>query len=176
MGKRSNKPRHPRDYYKTPMAVADVLFEHLWEFKTFIEPCAGDGQLVRAINGSGACACVYAGDIEPQDPSIDTHDALRGLPENVEAECIVTNPPYMKEVLFPLMDLWIASGKPVFLLLNADFAYNKQSSKYMKKCEKIISVGRVKWFPESNHSSLENFAWFKFVGETTKTQFIGRKS
>jgi hypothetical protein len=62
MGKRSNFERIPRDFYPTPFAAVPPLIPYLHGIRTFAEPCAGDGALVRHLESFGL-RCVYAGDI-----------------------------------------------------------------------------------------------------------------
>ena len=64
MGKRSNFERREADFYPTPRAAAVPLIPYLAAggVKTFAEPCAGDGDLVRHLESFGL-HCAYAGDI-----------------------------------------------------------------------------------------------------------------
>ena len=62
MGKRSNFERRPADFYPTPRAAVMPLIPHLRGIRSFAEPCAGDGALVRHLEEFGL-RCVYAGDI-----------------------------------------------------------------------------------------------------------------
>jgi len=47
----------------------------------------------------------------------------------------------------------------------------------MAKCSKVVSVGRLKWFKDSKHTSTDNFCWYFWQkgarGDTT-TEFYGR--
>ena len=64
MGKRSNFERREADFYPTPRAAVVPLIPYLLGsgIRTFAEPCAGDGALVRHFKSFGL-RCVYAGDI-----------------------------------------------------------------------------------------------------------------
>ena len=62
MGKRSGFARLERDFYPTPFAAVPPLIPHLRGIRTFAEPCAGDGALVRHLE-TFELRCVYAGDI-----------------------------------------------------------------------------------------------------------------
>ena len=64
MGKRSNFERREADFYPTPRAAVVPLVPHLRRggIRTFAEPCAGDGALVRHLESFGL-RCVYSGDI-----------------------------------------------------------------------------------------------------------------
>jgi hypothetical protein len=69
MGKRSNFQRREADFYPTPRAAAVPLIPYLRGIRSFAEPCAGDGALVRHLESFGL-SCVYSGDVR------DGHDAL----------------------------------------------------------------------------------------------------
>lgn len=82
MSKRRKFERNPRDYYPTPYEAVPALIPHLiapytarGHVANFAEPCAGDGRLIRHLEKHGH-KCVYACDIEPQAPDIETQDCL----------------------------------------------------------------------------------------------------
>ena len=97
MGKRSSFERLPRDFYPTPFAAVPPLIPHLAGVRTFAEPCAGDGALVRHLEAHGL-RCTYHGDIS------DGRDALALTIEDVRgADAIVTNPPYRRDLMHALI-------------------------------------------------------------------------
>ncbi len=176
IGKRSSYELKPRDKYYTPLGAVKPLAEHFAEGVTYAEPCAGSGKLVEAFQEvSPNSLCVLALDIEPEAPWILECDAnTLTAPQLDNCKIILTNPPFTYSVLSPLMDLWI-SLKPTVLLLPADFAHNKRFSKYLRVCEKIVSIGRVRWIEGTKMSSVENFAWYFFdKGKAGDTKFYGR--
>ena len=61
MGKRSNFERREADFYPTPRAVLPLI-PHLRGIRSFAEPCAGAGDLVRHLEEFGL-RCTYSGDI-----------------------------------------------------------------------------------------------------------------
>ena len=97
MGKRSSFERRPADFYPTPKAAVAPLIPVLRAggIRTFAEPCAGDGDLVRHLEGFGL-RCVYAGDIRTgQDAlAVEQYGAI---------DCIITNPPWSRDVLHGLI-------------------------------------------------------------------------
>jgi hypothetical protein len=95
MGKRSNFERIPRDFYPTPAAAVPPLIPHLRGVRSFAEPCAGDGALVRHLEGFGL-RCVYAGDIR------DGQDAL-ALDDYGNADAIISNPPWSRDQMHRLI-------------------------------------------------------------------------
>lgn len=158
MGKRSNFERVERDFYPTPYAAVSPLLSHLAPRRLFVEPCAGDGALVRHLEGAGH-ACVAALDIEPIGPNIRCGDALSDpLPVG---PMFITNPPWDRKVLHPLIER-LSAIAPTWLLFDADWMHTKQSAPYIPWLRKIVSVGRVKWIPDSKMTGKDNCAWYLF--------------
>src|SRR3954470_5796311 len=73
MGKRSNFERREADFYPTPLAAVVPLIPYLRSVKSFAEPYAGNGDLVRHLESFGL-ACVYSGDVRSgQDALVLDH-------------------------------------------------------------------------------------------------------
>ena len=171
MGKRSDFERKPRDFYPTPFAAVEPLVKHLTQGFTFAEPCAGDGQLCRHLEYFGGI-CMWASDIEPQLGGIHKNDFSEiGDDEVLESNYIITNPPWNRSLLHPMIEHFIKL-RPTWLLFDADWAHTKQSAPYIKHCGEIISVGRIKWF--GNMTGKDNCAWYLFDREVNNTIFYGR--
>ena len=98
MGKRSKFERREADFYPTPYPAVLPLIPFLRResVKTFAEPCAGAGDLVRVL-GSFGFHCVYAGDIR-------TGQDAFAIGSYGNADAIITNPPWSRDVLHPLID------------------------------------------------------------------------
>ena len=73
MGKRSNFERRPGDFYPTPRAAVVPLIPYLGGIRSFAEPCAGDGNLVRHLESFGL-RCVYSGDIRDGQDALERDD------------------------------------------------------------------------------------------------------
>jgi hypothetical protein len=172
MGKRSSFERIPRDFYPTPAEAVAPLLPHLASETLFAEPCAGDGALVRHLEAAGH-KCIAAGDIEPQAAWIERRDALTD-PNPGAAECYITNPPWARETLHPLI-LRLSEDGPTWLLFDADWMHTRQSAPFMPFLRKIVSVGRVKWIPDSPFTGKDNCCWYLF-DQTCEApaQFVGR--
>lgn len=172
MGKRSNFPRRERDYYPTPRKAVLPLIPHLPDSFLYIEPCAGNGSLVDHLADFGGRAIVKA-DIEPQRIDIRGRDAM-DLQHASGADFIITNPPWSRDILHPMIKHFSAMC-PTWLLFDADWAHTKQAARFMPWLCKIVSVGRVKWIPDSEHSGKDNCAWYLFDQRSdTPCEFIGR--
>jgi hypothetical protein len=97
-----------------------------------------------------------------------TEDEVRG------ANCIITNPPWDRKILHPMIEHFSAM-RPTWLLFDADWMHTKQSAPFMPYLRKIVSVGRVKWIPDSKMTGKDNCAWYLFdQNGQGSTQFYGR--
>ncbi len=162
MAKRSKFKRNARDLYRTfdPRAVAPLL-PFLRRGQTFIEPCAGHGDLADQLVGAGLIL-QRAFDIVPMAADIDQLDALQLTEDHCGgASHIITNPPWRREVLHAMI-LHFASLRPTWLLFDADWAHTQQAIPFMPHCRTIISVGRVRWIPGTTQDGKDNAAWYLF--------------
>lgn len=172
MGKRSDFERRERDFYPTPREAVAPLLPYLRPATSFIEPCAGDGALVRTLEDSGH-SCWLAVDIEPQHPRILRGDAM-AVRTNPSLDCFITNPPWDRSALHPIIT-HLAAQAPTWLLFDADWMHTRQSAEFMPWCRKIVSVGRVKWIPDSKMTGKDNCCWYEFwAGNRNGTHFFGR--
>ena len=171
MGKRSNFQRVPRDFYVTPQEAVVPLLSHLPRKTRFVEPCAGDGALVRHLEAAGH-VCIGAYDIEPRGPGIVKKDALKLV--EASGGMYITNPPWSRDVLHPLID-HLRVQKPTWMLLDADWMHTKQASPYLDYCNEIVSVGRVRWIEGSKMTGKDNCCWYLFLARAPiATAFYGR--
>jgi len=177
MSKRSSMPKVPKDYYPTrdPAAIPPKFVEFI-RGKTYAEPCCGEGDLINLLFDYSLCA--WASDIENRCAQGYTIDAMELSRDDVKnCECIITNPPFTKAVLLPMIDHFI-SLKDTWLLLPADLTHNKYFGPYMKKCSEVVSVGRICWFPVDGKrvAGTDNYAWYGWreMAEETETIFYGR--
>jgi len=169
MGKRSNFERVERDFYPTPYEAVVPLLPHLSPGTRFYEPCAGDGALMDHLVKRGH-VCHLAFDIKSRRKDIRFGDALE---LNFVEGMFITNPPWDRKILHPLI-IHLSDMAPTWLLFDADWMHTKQSAEYMKRCVKIVSVGRVKWIPGSKMTGKDNCAWYLFGKRKVQTIFYGR--
>ena len=172
MGKRSEFERVPRDYYPTPYQAVLPLVAHLPEWYTFIEPCAGDGRLIDHLEKHGG-KCTHAYDIEPQSDRVMMYDAM--LLKQLSTPYIITNPPWDRKVLHPMIEHF-SSMAPTWLLFDADWMHTKQSTQYLTKLKKVVSIGRVKWIEGSSSVRKDNCCWYLFddTPQVKPIEFWGR--
>jgi hypothetical protein len=170
MGKRSDFKRRDRDFYPTPVKAVEPLIPHLPSSFTYVEPCAGGGDLIDAS------------DIEPgiskygvrfvQKDAFDIEDVPRDI------DFFITNPPWDRNILHPLI-IHLIGMRPTWLLFDADWMHTRQSAPYLRNfCKRIVSVGRIKWIPNSPHTGKDNCAWYLFderdPNQDDPTVFCGR--
>ena len=161
MGKYSDFPRRAHDDYQTPFEPTLPLRSFLTGVRTFAEPCAAEGKLVRHVESFGPL-CIHSADIK------EGIDALRDpVLKRTIVDAIITNPPYTWRVLKDMLDLFPTIA-PTWLLLEADFAHNVRSAGYMFQCSDIVSIGRIKWFEDSEHEGKTNYAWYRFHAQHTR--------
>ena len=176
MGKRSSFERVERDFYPTPPEAVVPLIPHLLQGGVYFEPCAGNYDLIEHLNMAGQNCC-GASDIDGSHHesclSLDVFDLNM---EHVahDIDYFITNPPWDRKILHPLI-VHLSRMAPTWLLFDADWMHTKQSADLIKYCSKIVSVGRVKWIPDSKMTGKDNCAWYLFGKEISdKTIFIGR--
>jgi hypothetical protein len=156
MGKRSDFDRIPRDFYPTPREAVLPLLPHLGPHTAFAEPCAGAGDLVDHLEAAGH-HCVWQSDIAPQRTMFQA-DALTLFYVN---STIITNPPWDRKLLHPMIE-WFSAQRPTWLLFDADWMHTRQAAPFMPWLRKVVSVGRVKWIPDSKMTGKDNCAWYHF--------------
>ena len=153
MGKRSNFERREADFYPTPRAAVVPLIPRLRGIRTFAEPCAGEGDLIRHLESFGL-RCVFAGDLRTGQDALDCDDYGA-------VDAIITNPRYTRQLMHRLIAQFQCIA-PTWLLLDCDWAATKQAAPYMPHCSDIVTIGRVKWIEGSKYTGKDNHAWYRF--------------
>ena len=169
MGKRSLFPRVLQDAYQTPPEAVAPLLPHLEPGSRFIEPCAGEGRLIEHLVGAGH-KCVGQCDLPIDARTWRYVSAEPGV-------VFLTNPPWRRDVLHPIIAN-LSDQLPTWLLLDAAWIHTKQSSPYLPRLQKIVSVGRVRWIKNSPFTGKDDCAWHLFdlprPDGIAITHFIGR--
>jgi hypothetical protein len=148
---RNRFERSPRDFYPTPLVSVKPLIPHLKAagVRDFAEPCVGQGDLVRHLESFGL-RCVYRGDIETGQDALD-------IPRF--AAPVITNTPFDRPVLLPLLEHFIRTAPSVWLILPADFAHVAYARPWLEHCSAIVAAGRAAWF---GGGGTENVCWYRF--------------
>jgi hypothetical protein len=150
--------RRERDFYPTPAKAVTPLISWLAGIRTFAEPCAGDGDLVRHLESHGLTCC-YQGDIATG------HDAL-AVDSYGTIDAVITNPPWKRPILHRMIRHF-ARIAPAWLFIDADWAHTRQATPCLACCTNILPIGRVKWIPGTKNSGLDNVAWYRFDARHT---------
>lgn len=168
MGKFSSFERKPKNLYPTidPKA-ADKLAPFVRG--TFIEPCAGDGSLIRLLAPHGL-VCTFACDIEPMAEGIEQLDVLFFGNTLPPCEQILSNPPWSRPELHAMIEKF-RNHAPTWLLFDANWMFSEQAKPYLAYCSRIVSVGRLYWEPNKVKGMMDA-CWYEFGKEKTETIFI----
>lgn len=154
-------PKIPKDKYYTWDKRPGIALRKLLPSATYYEPCVGAGDLIVTLQ---SLECVGYSD-EEVDARTHKYDT--------QAEYFITNPPWTRTLLHPIIDN-LRNQLPTWLLFDADWMHTTQSAPYMKYCKAVISVGRLKWIPGTTMDGYDNTAWYLFVKDETPTTFYGR--
>jgi hypothetical protein len=157
MGRRSGFPRRKHDDYDTLDNKAIIRLVPILRhegIRSFAEPCAGNGFLVRHLEAEGF-VCSYAGDIRTGE------DALAEESFG-DADAIVSNPPWTRNLLHPLIEHFMACGKIAWLLFDANWAWTQQSAGLLDRCSDILPTHRLRWIPGTRDSAKDDSCWYRF--------------
>ena len=115
MGKRTSGKfrRRKQDAYDTPADAVAPVIPHIQPEARYLELCAGAYDLVNAL----PFECVAATDLVPRDERVFRMDAMSVTRADVDAtgaDYIITNPPWTRELLHPMIELF-ASIRPTWL-------------------------------------------------------------
>ena len=167
MGKRSSFPRRPQDAYDTPAEAVPALIPHLVGVRTYAEPCAGKGYLIRHL-GKFGLECAYSSDIKEGVDALEVADFGK-------VDAIITNPPWTREIMHPMI-MHFQAIAPTWLLFDSDWAYTVQADPFLDQCSHVVAVGRLKWIAGSKHTGKDNASWYRFHAQHVGgPKFIGRR-
>lgn len=154
MGKRSDFKRVPRDAYQTvdPRAVA-ALVPFLAPETVYAEPCAGDGLLIEHLARAGH-VCGHASDIATGTDALSLQ-WLGGMP-------VITNPPWRRSLLHPLIGHWLTSTPYFWLLFDSGWAFTAQAADWLPFCTHVVATPRLQWIPDSDFTAKDDTAWYRF--------------
>ena len=165
MGKRSTFSHVERDNYATPAAAAPLL-PWLTQVSRYLEPCADAGRLIEHLTSAGHIL------VSAHDLPADARSARYDIPPGA---VIVTNPPWSRPVLHEII-VNLSDQAPAWLLIDADWVHTRQSIPYQSRLRMIVSVGRVRWIPDSPYDGKDNCCWHLFERPSAwaTTRFVGR--
>lgn len=169
MGKRSNYERLENDAYFTPYEAMIPLLPFLKPNTKFADFCAGNSCMQRHLEKHGH-ECTYQSDIDPKNKNIEQRDVLFFGGDLPDCETIITNPPWERELLHPMIDIFRKKA-PTWLLFDSDWMFTKQARPYKPFCSLIVTVGRISWMG-NGQSGMDNCCWYLFGNQKTPTIFV----
>lgn len=183
MAKRSDFKRVERDLYRTfdKRAVAPLM-PHIEAVNEFAEPFCGHGDLVAQLQDhpERGVFCCWKSDIEPMADlsfglACNKMDFRQVTAEHIEhADAVISNSPWQRGILHEVIDHFRVM-KPLWLLLDSNWMFTKQAAPYLRYCEKIVTVGRLKWIPGTKDDGKDDCAWYLFKSYECETKFYGRQ-
>ncbi|MEO9625884.1 MAG: hypothetical protein ABJF09_00585 [Qipengyuania citrea] len=159
----TQRARKRRDFYPTidrravpallaaMLAVGDIA---PGQAVRYAEPCAGQGDLIQLLQHEAPqLHCAFGLEYDWQDEGLHNRwpiahgNALTlGAPDLAGVELIVTNPPWKREALHPLIT-HLASLRPTWLLYDGSWAFTKQAAPFHRVLTDVAAVGRLRFFP-----------------------------
>jgi hypothetical protein len=162
LGKRSDFKRIKKDAYQTiDRRAVPPLIPHLHGIRSYAEPCAGEGKLIEMMDEFAPhIQCGFANDIDWFDGE-DAIESVALAAARDRYDAIIVNPPWTRKLLHPMITSFMSLA-PTYLLFDAGWAFTKQAAPFLPYCTKIITIGRLKWIPDTTMSSKDDCAWFVF--------------
>lgn len=160
--------RRRLDFYETSQEAVDALVKHYLKgtFKReaqILEPCCGDGAIVKAL-GEHGYRCVWGNDLDPARPGhthLDarTHDFSYPHPGFVEINAVVTNPPF-NQAFDILKNLKPQVGAVALLLRLTFLEPTKERGEWLAKNppQKVIVLPRYSFTGDGKTDSV-TCAW-----------------
>lgn len=166
MGKRSHFEKIPKDkYYTWDKRAGEKFKPYAKTGIKYAEPFAGDGDLIKQLSDIGL-ECVFECDIESENPIITIRDAFTITKDDLKkanVEEIITNPPWTREILHKVLDHFVPMGYPLWIILDANWLFTKQSVIYRQKwLTDIVPIGRMKWIPNTTMAGKDDVVWLRF--------------
>jgi hypothetical protein len=152
-------PRKKLDAYDTPSKAVFPLIFALPSGVHYVEPCAGQGELVLALSAAGH-ECVDAYDLVPRSNFIRQADAFTEYP----AGTVITNPPFnlfgrlLRHWLFDCFDV-----EEVWLLHPAPRLFNLDFADLSGHLTDIVPIGRVIWINGTKNGGYVDHVWSRFT-------------
>ncbi len=167
-------PSKPNDFWPTiDLRAIPPLLPHLPKACLYAEPCAGGGHLIDLLDPHGPI-CAWASDLAPQSATIMPCDIFSITADDLRhVDCIITNPPWSRKLLHPIIRHLLTLGKPAWLLFDAAWAFTQQASEHLAHCTHIAAIGRLRWIPDSSFDPPTDYAWYCFDGAPTAATHQG---
>jgi hypothetical protein len=150
--------RHPDDFYSTPGWCVRAILPHLQPVSAFtLDPCAGDGAILREINhGIGL---EINRDRAAQCEGIYLRNALSPEPWPACRQ-VITNPPYNLAMQFVVRALKECDGEIAMLLRLNWLGSQKRAAFHRSRPSDVFILPRRPSFTGDGRADATEYAWF----------------
>lgn len=166
---RSGHEARELDVWPTLPQTIRPLLPYLPSGTRFVEPAAGDYRLAAFLEGNGH-ECVFASDIEPRHDEVCKRDAATHDFRNYQADMIITNLPYRRDMLQPILKNLIGQ-LPIWMVIYSGWLDTEWAKPFMEYASHELPIGRAPWEipgkPEGGGK--RDFSWVRFGIEPVPT-------
>lgn len=180
---RGKTKRDPNDYYPTPdWCVRRFLEKAGGRLKsgTWLEPCAGDGAIIRACRATGVTSDFVAVELQEHfreqlsdTPGVvETHisDYLKYEHSGPKVQVAITNPPYT--LAQKMIQHALTQAEQVCMLLRLNFLASEVRVEWMQKNVPDIYVIPNRPSFRGKGSDACEYGWFVWGAQTTGQLFV----
>jgi hypothetical protein len=120
--------------------------------------------------------CRLSSDIAPRAKGISTIAAATLEKHEFDGiDMVITNPPWSRPDLHEIIEHLREVNMPAWLLIDANWMFTEQAIPHLRYCEKIVTIGRVRWIPGTTMSGKDDAAWMLFSPSLVRcTVFHGK--
>lgn len=178
--------RSPYDFYPTPKAAFDAFYAADWEnwmlCDKILEPCAGDGNLIKYMREKGINKFIWANELDQShQPQLEQSGAsafgykdflqMKGV-EDVY-DIIITNPPFScaQEFIEKCLTEW--KPKRTIMLLRLNFLGSQKRKEFWQKFppSRIYVLSKRPSFT-GNGTDSQEYAWFVWDNKIYEQQIV----
>lgn len=167
--------RQEADFYGTPAWCTHSAVQNITlPGGTWLEPCAGNGAIIRAVKGIREDIHWTAFELReecrelliPEAPVVDIGDFLK-MPMGIHYDVILTNPPY--SIAQEFVEEALRRADHVVMLLRLNFLGSKKRSAFFRKnAPDVYVLPKRPSFINGRTDSTE-YAWFHWQSGVERT-------
>lgn len=172
--------RSLNDFYGTPPYCVGLIWPHVRTSGPILDPCAGDGSMVRFLRAQSPTSVINAIEIDAERaPRVDGANSV--IRENFllmptemipQAELVITNPPYSKAIEFVERSLSVAT-RTVAMLLRLNFLGSMKRYEFFRSAmPDVYVISKRPSFTDGGTDSCE-YAWFVWNAGISKINSPG---
>jgi hypothetical protein len=154
--------RRPDDAYNTPSWCVRRLLERVYLPKTgrWLEPCAGNGALIKAANAVVPDLVWDAIDIAPRADGIRQADFLTEGPWSTSVSTVITNPPFSLAREFVERSFEVAPKAWIAMLMRLNWAASEERFLLMKmRAPDLYVLPNRPSFTDDGRTDSTEYAW-----------------